>query len=65
MMPEEFDVIKHFTDHLTIEELAMKYPGSVESHIMIHRKLDAIIGKFDDIERRMVVLAECVAEHLG
>ena len=55
-MPDQPDVIKHFTDNLTIEELARKYPGSVESHIMIHRKLDSIIDKLVELTARESLL---------
>lgn len=52
-MAEETDLVKHYTDGQSVEELALKYPGSAESHIMLHRKLDAIGVLLADLLRRL------------
>lgn len=43
------DGVGHWSDGQSIEDLARRYPGSAESHIMLHRKLDAINDKLIEL----------------
>jgi hypothetical protein len=47
------DQVQHFTDGQSIEDLARRYPGSAESHIVIHRKLDSIKDMLVNVLQRL------------
>lgn len=47
------DDIKHYTDGQSVDELAHRYPGSAESHIVLHRKLDTLINQMNELLQRI------------
>jgi hypothetical protein len=56
------DAVHHFTDGHSVEDLAKRYPGSAESHEMMHRKIGYII---DRLERELVEVHRMVVELLN